>query len=335
MKITNIKITIFSAFIISLSLFSTAYAAIPGNCKQIFNGENCGSGNRIVSDGCATDAQVNAWDAICKAKVPANSYEVSCNSTLMSAGANPTCSWIGSCPVGQVYNGSSCVESCSPGFISYTNGSGVKSCKRIATMIYDEAVSLFKATYDYVSWLDIGVWLKNGNDISYSTGSVGINTIPSSGAPNFYKLDVNGNTNITGKLNVTGDTTIGGNLTVTGDKKGLAAKYVGLTAIKKGANGGYANADAFCTPVSAGSHICTAKDMTNSYVSGVTMPSSGVAWINNGPPGYVKYVTNDCDGWNSSLKTIFGSVWNFSKKASYVADCGQSVTGGIPFACCK
>jgi len=163
-------------------------------------------------------------------------------------------------------------------------------------------------------------WTKNiaSSFLSY-IGKVAINIAD----PGTYTLYVNGDTNITG------------NLTVAGDKKGLAAKYVGLTAIKKGANGGYASADAFCTPVSAGSHICTAKDITNSYVSGVAMPASGVAWINNGPPGYVKYVTNDCDGWNSSLKTIFGSVWNFSKKASYVADCGQSVTGGIPFACCK
>jgi hypothetical protein len=179
MKITNIKITIFSAFIISLSLFSTAYAAIPGNCKQILNGENCGAGNRIVSDGCATDAQVSTWDGICKAKVPANSYEVSCTSTPMSAGANPTCSWIGSCPVGQVFNGSACVESCSPGFISYTDSVGTKSCKRIATVIYDNLISAFKATYDYVSWLDIGPWKLvggTGPDITFNTGKVGIGT---------------------------------------------------------------------------------------------------------------------------------------------------------------
>jgi hypothetical protein len=64
---------------------------------------------------------------------------------------------------------------------------------------------------------------------------------------------------------------------------------------------------------------------------------TGMAWINNGPPGYVLYTTNDCSGWQTANQTTFGSVWSFtnittgvSTKLPMVVPCHQS----IPFACC-
>ncbi|MBU1017805.1 hypothetical protein KKA33_02130 [Patescibacteria group bacterium] len=97
---------------------------------------------------------------------------------------------------------------------------------------------------------------------------------------------------------------------------------------------GYKSADALCDPtVVANSHVCTAEEVINAYVmdADTLTGKSGLAWINNGPPGYVKYVTNDCNGWTTNTSTIFGSVWSFDADASFITPCNQN----IPFACCK
>lgn len=107
--------------------------------------------------------------------------------------------------------------------------------------------------------------------------------------------------------------------------------YAGQTAPFDGAQGGYVNVDNLCNGVVTGSHVCTAAEVILSYALGVSVPNSGSVWINNGPPGYVKYVTNDCNGWQTNASTIFGSIWNFSSDASFVTPCNLSRA----FACCK
>ena len=108
--------------------------------------------------------------------------------------------------------------------------------------------------------------------------------------------------------------------------------YVDQTAVKDGDQGGYLFADNLCGGVVTGSHICTAAEMIQSYVLGVVaLPGAGYAWINNGPPGYVKYVNNDCAGWTTNASTVFGPYWDFDNSRFLVAPCNQS----LPIACCK
>jgi hypothetical protein len=117
-------------------------------------------------------------------------------------------------------------------------------------------------------------------------------------------------------------------------------KYVGVTAAKQGnigGSGGYAAAQVLCNGVSAGSHVCSAKEIINSYEYNIALPT-GKAWVNNGPPAYVSDVSNDCNGWSSNNNndnptsfSVYGSIWNFDKKQSLMATCGRS----LPFACCS
>ena len=120
---------------------------------------------------------------------------------------------------------------------------------------------------------------------------------------------------------------------------GVVGMFVGTTpptSFYDGDSGGYENANDFCGNVEVGSHICTAMEMINSYnhknaESAINDATTGMAWINNGPPGYVKYVTNDCNGWQTAESTVFGSIWDFSENSSFITPCNQSLF----FACCK
>lgn len=117
---------------------------------------------------------------------------------------------------------------------------------------------------------------------------------------------------------------------------GVVGLFVGATAdLKNGNVGGYDTANALCVAAHPGSHICTSDEMINSYNHAVSgspiLTATGTLWINNGPPGYVKYVINDCKGWTSNVSTIFGSIWKFDVEAAFVTPCNQT----IQFACCQ
>jgi hypothetical protein len=103
---------------------------------------------------------------------------------------------------------------------------------------------------------------------------------------------------------------------------------------------GYASAQAICNGLSAGSHVCTAKEIINSseYASsGVpVLPTTGDAWINNGPPSYVSSLSNDCNGWTSNEPStlgysVYGSTWKFGSKYSLISHCVRK----LPIACCS
>lgn len=119
----------------------------------------------------------------------------------------------------------------------------------------------------------------------------------------------------------------------------LSPRIVGLTSTTYdgGLNGaatkGYAPADKLCNTAYAGSHICTSKEIINSYVVGATtLPAAGVAWINSGAPGNVSPFVNDCKGWgNGANFPYFGTVWNFTLKAAGIQQCNFKKS----FACCK
>ena len=160
------------SLIVTLSIVSYAHAAIPGNCQQIANGENCGAGNYIVKDGCSSAAQINTWNTGCGA-----SKEVYCPNTPMAGPAS--CRFTGSCDEGYSYNAStnSCTN-CAPGYTGYDhddNPATSDQCVPKSTVIYDTALDLFKATGDGL-WKMIGMWHSSGSDIYYDTGNVGIGT---------------------------------------------------------------------------------------------------------------------------------------------------------------
>ncbi len=96
---------------------------------------------------------------------------------------------------------------------------------------------------------------------------------------------------------------------------------------------------ALCNSKFAGSHVCTAKEITNSYeydASGAIAAATGNSWINNGPPAYITDVSNDCNGWTTnepspSTETYFGSTWKFSTKNAMMSHCSRQLT----VACCS
>lgn len=113
---------------------------------------------------------------------------------------------------------------------------------------------------------------------------------------------------------------------------GVVGIFMGKSTVVYTSPLGYTKANSKCP---TNQHICTAMEMQNSYNhvdSGSLIPGySGSLWINNGPPGYIKYITNDCDGWKTNKSTIFGSVWDFDNGASYVTPCNKTRY----FACCQ
>ena len=122
-----------------------------------------------------------------------------------------------------------------------------------------------------------------------------------------------------------------------GPVSGVVGMYVGISDTARqgnfgGSADGYKGVNAECTSAFADSHICTAEEMINSYNhNNVPTLTTGRAWINNGPPGDITSVVNDCQGWNSNLSTVFGSIWVFAGDKSSLTPCNQS----LKFACCK
>lgn len=119
------------------------------------------------------------------------------------------------------------------------------------------------------------------------------------------------------------------------DVSGVVGLFVNATPTAYNGNtvGGYENANEICAKTFEYSHVCTAMEMTNTYnhapalLNGLTESY----WINQGSPGNLTDVNNDCRGWKSGLSTDFGSVWNTQKDASYITSCDLS----RKIACCK
>ena len=117
---------------------------------------------------------------------------------------------------------------------------------------------------------------------------------------------------------------------------GSFGRYVGSTSslstpkYNGSAMGGYAGAKDKCGTVAQNSHVCSAKEMINSYEQGVIIPDNGNLWVNNGVPAYVQYVSNDCQGWTSNSNQQFGSVWDTKNKRGFMTACNQN----MKIACC-
>jgi len=118
--------------------------------------------------------------------------------------------------------------------------------------------------------------------------------------------------------------------------------YVGQTAatytgnLNGAANVGYDDANALCAAAFAGSHICTTQEILETIkCNRASLPTSGQAWVSNGPPGYTARA-NDCTGWTSTSPsggaTVYGAIWAFDANGGvgWVTTCNMS----LKFACC-
>lgn len=119
---------------------------------------------------------------------------------------------------------------------------------------------------------------------------------------------------------------------------GVVGMFVGASSKSYTVQLGYKNAGKYCSDTFTGSHICTPDEMANSINHGdvtnapiFNYTGSDLLWINSGPPGYVKYVVNDCSGWKVKDSTAFGSVWDLKDSESLISPCSKSRA----FACCK
>lgn len=118
-------------------------------------------------------------------------------------------------------------------------------------------------------------------------------------------------------------------------------RYVGKTPASYDGNaGGYAAANALCDAAFDGSHLCSAREIINSYeydTSGPITSATGDAWINNGPPAYIEDLSNDCNGWKSNdsnpAYSTYGSTWKLdgTQRLSLISFCSRT----LPFACCS
>ncbi len=116
---------------------------------------------------------------------------------------------------------------------------------------------------------------------------------------------------------------------------GIVGMFVGKTAATYTGNtaGDYETANGYCNTDYTDSNVCTPMEMINTYNNNPSALTGETAslWVNNGPPGYISNLNNDCNGWSSNSSTIFGSIWNTTKDASFVTSCDLSRA----YACCK
>ena len=185
------------------------------------------------------------------------------------------------------------------------------------------------------SWAALSPWVVSGTNIyNNNTGSVGINT-----ATPAYELVVVDGSDGDSYGSVDADQyCLGGGGCVTSWPAADTGRYVGISQTALNGNrGGYTAANDECrlSPIIAlaGSHICTAMEVIATYNNDPAALASliGSVWVNNGPPGYISNVANDCEGWKSNGSTIFGYVWDGVKDSSYVTPCNLT----RKFACCK
>jgi len=111
--------------------------------------------------------------------------------------------------------------------------------------------------------------------------------------------------------------------------------FVGLSAtLVQGNLGSYTLANNACyngAGALSQSHICTAGEITDSYVASHVSVTTGTAWINAGSPANTFPAVNDCGGWTQNVNPYYGTVWNFSSKSAAIQPCFATKQ----YACCK
>jgi len=106
--------------------------------------------------------------------------------------------------------------------------------------------------------------------------------------------------------------------------------------LNNGATKGYGAADGLCNSAFASSHVCTSQEIMYSYSKNAMSTATGMAWVNNGAPGYIKSLSNDCSGWTSNYTATYGSVINIDKPGLLANSFySQPCVTAYKFACCK
>lgn len=116
---------------------------------------------------------------------------------------------------------------------------------------------------------------------------------------------------------------------------GVVGLFVGATsnAYDGIAMMSYATANAECEKEYDYSHICTPMEMINT-LNHNPAALQGIAqsfWLNSGNPGNLEMTNNDCRGWTSKSRNVFGSVWSGAKRQNLMTSCDLS----RKYACCK
>ncbi len=111
------------------------------------------------------------------------------------------------------------------------------------------------------------------------------------------------------KMNFTGGLYLNGvDITTLLGGSAALAQYVGVTATTSGNAGGYNAANALCAAAYAGSHVCTAEEMSYSNRVNPTGVSGVTAWIVEQAPGYTSN-SNDCQGLTSANASHLGAYY--------------------------
>lgn len=136
------------------------------------------------------------------------------------------------------------------------------------------------------------------------------------------------------KMNFTGGLYLNGvDITTLIGGSAALAQYVGVTATTSGNVGGYNAANALCAAAHAGSHVCTAEEMSYSNRVNPTGVSGVTAWISEHAPGYTSN-SNDCLGYTSNNSSHLGAyyVGDSSGGQYWLTSCSRT---DLSIACCK
>jgi hypothetical protein len=143
---------------------------------------------------------------------------------------------------------------------------------------------------------------------------------------------------VEGKLGATeycdGD---GGNCKAFADL-GSTISFVGLSARSTGSAGGYNGGKNLCENVETGAKVCTVADLTQVLGSGdvnfTDVNNKGLLGqirVQQGAPGYIQTLSNDCQGWSSANAGVYSPVLITASEKFLIQDCSKS----LEFACCK
>lgn len=109
-------------------------------------------------------------------------------------------------------------------------------------------------------------------------------------------------------------------------------------ATYNGNRGGYVAANALCSAIISGSHVCTTGEILDTinagFASRIPIGAENAFWFSSGPPGYTVNA-NDCIGFTSNSAGDFGTIWTRTSSDNQGAGGLNSCNNLKKIACCK